>query len=275
MCAAMRIAPLSLAFVLVVATSAARAQEVPPDVVRTKDGGMMRGTIIEKVPGDHLEITLPNGQSRTVKMSEVIYAGPVSADVPAAPPPPPPAVTQPPTPGADGALVNVALARLELKADQGGVTFHRKTGSVHGVGTGWAAGKNGGPVAVGINANSYERLCTSPCAVDVAQGTYRLGLSLDDGEVIAADRPLDLRGRMRLDAEYVSNTEVRVLGWVLAGAGAVAGAVLMFQTGDPDHGITTHPYAIHGGVVVCVSLLAGTIMGLIGDRATVRATPLK
>lgn len=49
----------------------AAAAETPPDVVHMKNGGMLRGTISEKIPGERVVITLPNGEERTVPMKDV------------------------------------------------------------------------------------------------------------------------------------------------------------------------------------------------------------
>src|SRR5689334_10616230 len=86
----------ALSFLAAIAPDAWAQAPTPPDLVRTKDGGMLRGTIVEKVPNDHVEIQLANGQTRTVKMSEVEYAGPANESAPApVPPPPPPALPVP------------------------------------------------------------------------------------------------------------------------------------------------------------------------------------
>src|SRR4051812_43719691 len=46
-----------------------------PDIVRLKDGGMVRGVIDEKVPGEYVVITTPSGSSRRFPWSDVSYAG--------------------------------------------------------------------------------------------------------------------------------------------------------------------------------------------------------
>jgi hypothetical protein len=137
-----------------VPAAAQTAPAPPPDIIRTKDGGMLRGTIVEKVPNDHVEILLPNGQSRTVPMADVDYAGPTAGDTgaaPQAPAPPPPAPLpaqqsdDEETPRAtSGSLpattIGAGTARLRLTSDQEGLTFHRKTGTSQGTGTGWYGG---------------------------------------------------------------------------------------------------------------------------------------
>lgn len=51
---------------------------IPPDVVLQKDGGMLRGTISELIPGDVVVITLSSGEQRRIAMANVEYAGPAS-----------------------------------------------------------------------------------------------------------------------------------------------------------------------------------------------------
>jgi hypothetical protein len=68
---------------LCAAPAYADSSGTPPDVVYKKDGTIMRGTIIERVPNGSVEIMLPNGQSRKIDMKDVEYAGPVS-ETPAA-----------------------------------------------------------------------------------------------------------------------------------------------------------------------------------------------
>ena len=46
-----------------------------PDIVVLKNGGMMRGSIVELVPEDYVLIQLPNGEERRIDMAEVEYAG--------------------------------------------------------------------------------------------------------------------------------------------------------------------------------------------------------
>lgn len=48
----------------------------PTDVVRLKNGGMVRGSIIELAPSSFVVVELKNGETRRFEMSEVEYAGP-------------------------------------------------------------------------------------------------------------------------------------------------------------------------------------------------------
>src|SRR3954471_22558833 len=47
-----------------------------PDVVRLKNGGMLRGTISELVPGGDVVLITATGEERRFAMRDVDYAGP-------------------------------------------------------------------------------------------------------------------------------------------------------------------------------------------------------
>src|SRR5688572_477116 len=51
-----------------------------PDVVRLKNGGLLRGTISELVPGQTVTIVTASGKTRELPMAEVDYAGPADKD---------------------------------------------------------------------------------------------------------------------------------------------------------------------------------------------------
>ena len=79
------------------ATSKAAADAAAPDIVRLKNGGLLRGKISELVPGGTVTIVTITGSTRVLNMSDVAYAGPTAQDLqaPAGPPgaaplPPPP-----------------------------------------------------------------------------------------------------------------------------------------------------------------------------------------
>jgi hypothetical protein len=247
------------------------AQGTPPDLVRTRDGGMMRGTIIEKVPGEHVEIQLPNGQTRTVPMSEVEYAGPATTETT-------PASSARP---ANAATIDVPLVKLDLRSAQRGVTYHRKASAGYGVGAGWVGGKNGGPVSLAFASASFERLCTAPCLAELPQGTYSLGLSLGDGGVVAAEG-LDLRGHLRVDGTYTSNANTRRAGVAVTMLSLGLGAALAFYSTTPCNLNQTgsdcskkHPYWIHGLVVGGLGSTLGLMLSFVGDDVSIRATPVR
>ena len=56
----------------------------PKDIVHLRSGGIVRGTIVESLPGDAVKIQLVTGEIRTIPYSETTYVGP---DTPPAPAP--------------------------------------------------------------------------------------------------------------------------------------------------------------------------------------------
>jgi hypothetical protein len=71
-----------------------------PDVVRLKNGGLLRGTISELVPGDFVSIVLITGESRKVPYADVQYAGSSSDPANASAVAPSPAAAGPAATGA-------------------------------------------------------------------------------------------------------------------------------------------------------------------------------
>jgi hypothetical protein len=57
--------------------SATARADTPPDIVKTRAGGFIRGTIVEKDPDGEVVIRTATGDLRRISMSEVEYAGPV------------------------------------------------------------------------------------------------------------------------------------------------------------------------------------------------------
>src|SRR5260370_29801663 len=126
----------------------------PPDIVRLKDGGIARGTIVELIPNDSVTIQLVSGQTRKFPMSSAIYAGPAKADVAGSP-----------TPSESGAAPNVSVYgehdTIRLTLEDPNLTFHVKTSGGRGA----------------IEEGGFSRLCTAPCKIELLAGGQPLALS--------------------------------------------------------------------------------------------------
>jgi hypothetical protein len=251
--------PIAVAIAFAVAdvrrAAAAGVDAAPPDIVRTKDGGVLRGTIIESVPNERIEILLPNGQSRTVMMAAVEFAGPAHGDPQA---PAAPAVWRTPA---------LETVRLELKADQPGVTFHRHVGTSQGY----------GPRSGYVVLDNFEPLCTAPCTAHLPAGTYRLGLSTsDDNSVLPAPKQLALNGKVTLDGRIASNAGIRVAGWVVTLASLVGGLILANQSDKRCDGtyscVTTYPNRGAGATVGAMGMAVGVMLSMQPDRADISAS---
>lgn len=144
---------------LVVAPAAALADErVPPqiatetaaatvDAVHLRNGGLFRGRVSEIVPGDHVSVILPGGETKRVPWAEVDR---VIVSAPAIPPPPTSA-TPVSVPTGEPAMVG-PRARVHVTSPRTVTLYRRPAGS-----TAWAVA------------------CTSPCGRELPVGdTYRV-----------------------------------------------------------------------------------------------------
>jgi hypothetical protein len=260
------------------------------DVVRLKNGGLLRGKISELVPGDSVTIVTVTGKTREFKMSEVDYAGPSAKDPQAAPAP---AATVAPGPAAtstdfgekaseasakDGSptksyvTVHGREARLHLISDEPGITFHRQTGSAFAVGAGGSA-----------YATGYERICTTPCDVSLPAGTETLALSRGEKPPISAEPVTLPAGQSEMRGTLESRAGIRAAGWVVAIGGAVVGSVLMFtatkKEQNCDFGVCNDTTTLDAGKLVGGAVIMGAGLGIgiamvaVRDKAVVEVNP--
>jgi hypothetical protein len=265
---------------------------VPPDIVRLKDGGLVRGTIMEMVPGKMVDVALPSGSTRNIPMSDVAWAG-RAADDPgpggekpkpegdaalaksqaAAPPPAPAGASIIPLAVQPGS--NATHLRLRAEDGQEGLTFHIRTGS----NTSFIAdGRHQGGVAI----ETYQRLCTAPCEVDVEPGTHQFGLSLDDGRVEKAGSVVSVAGPSTVVGEYQSYLKGRIAGLLLVVLGPVVGGIVAMQSTQSCQTITNpplaptnfchpdYPYFVHGAVISITGVLLGGIVAILSSHDTAR-----
>ena len=137
-----------------------------PDAVYLKDGGMIRGTIIEVLPGNHASVQLADGRIATIRwdMVDHIDRG-TGARPPTTPPPAPlPAVATPP-PAA-------SMVTVHIDGDADVILEQQVTGGR------WAGG-------------DWRDVCQSPCDVSLPTNTmYRIG-----GPGVRTSRPFSIEGR--------------------------------------------------------------------------------
>jgi hypothetical protein len=213
----------------------AQAPATPPDIVRTKDGGLVRGTIIELQPGKQVTLLALDGKTRTIPMSDVVFAGPAAQDhgtatpAPAAPQPSgAPAATAPSAPPAAAQAPAVAPAprRLRFLADESNLTYFVAAGTAEGVTVGMNPVSHT-PMPVAVSSTTFNRICTAPCEAAMDPGSYTLAIQRPDGGLLAADA-LTLRGDEELKATWVSRTGARwatfLAGAALLTIGIVVGA---------------------------------------------------
>lgn len=213
------------------------------DVVVLRNGGLVRGSIVELVPGDHVVVRSLVGTVRTFAMSEVEYAGPERNR-------PPSTGTRADVPGgstdderssddrqSDGGagrgettvrpeiVVTTRRVRLSLRARDGeDLTFYLVD----------AAGEAElGDVTSRVTG--IRRLCTAPCAVTLAAGRYRLALARHSDRPRELRRTLRLLGGARLTGYFDDRSTQRRVGGIVAAAAIATGVgvfIALVESGD-------------------------------------------
>lgn len=254
------------------------AQTLPPDVVQLANGGMLRGTIVENLPGDHVTIQLTTGEIRTFPSAQVQFAGPAASAPSAAPqevvPPAPsaalatpltrPIIAQPgPIPSYGAVAQPFPTVRLHVEATSPDLTLQQVTG------TGTAIVSTGRSFST-IMVDSFAPLCTAPCDIDLPVRAYVLGVSQGQGAARRGDHNLfTLDHDMSLQLEYESREAARIVGWLTFIAGAIAGAGIMLGgiLGNTSDFVT---WLIAGSVVLVVSEIVGLALAFLNDHADIR-----
>jgi hypothetical protein len=232
----------------------------PLDLVRTNDGGMLRGTIVESLPQQYVVIALPTGETRRIEWANVRYAGP-AASAPEAASSAPLSARPPPEPSG---------VQVRFRSLREGVGFHRVTGTATGTGVG---ASSRGALLISVRAHSFERLCTAPCELTLEPGEYELALSLPTGSEVVASL-VDVRRDGTVTGEYIDRSGLRTAGWATIVLGAVGGLGVMFTplaliaTGDEN--VDSLSWILTGAGVLTVSCIVGLILGVQGDGAVVR-----
>jgi hypothetical protein len=201
-----------------------------------RSGGLVRGTISELDPGGKVVILTLTGEARTFSMSDVSYAGPASEAPQSRPSPAGGAPgegssgeTDPNGPRDFGGpiveskpelrpevTVHAREARLSITSAPAGLTLHKRSSSAIAVGPGGVA------VATG-----FEEICTAPCEATMPAGSHTFGVSEPGKPAVQADAVSLPPGKSTVSATYTSRSGTRVGGWVVMGAGAVVGGLVM------------------------------------------------
>jgi hypothetical protein len=265
-------------------TREARAQEPPAlaatDVVRLKNGGLLRGTISELVPGESVEIVTVTGERRRFDMKEVSYAGPAS-EMPAAKSADPERRTKPDRDEDDEdeddeddeddddddddaksvVTVHAKEAKLRLTTDPKGYTFHRRSSSAFAVAS----------TGVAIVGQGFQDMCASPCDVSMPAGRHVLAVSKPDGFPVAASPVTVPAGSSSVHATYTDNTATRTAGVVVAALSMTAGALVMMvpiMSSGPGSDIDTTPIWAGAGIMTGGGLL-GILIAFTPDEVEI------
>jgi hypothetical protein len=179
--------------------SMAHAQDAGADTVVLKDGGMLKGTLIEILPGDHATMTLANGQNAKIRWDVIDHI--VRNGVPLNP-------AQTPT-------TQTTQVAQPPPADQGNVFIHIDGGDVDLE----METQNGAPTGKRVTG-AWATMCSSPCDQEVPLGgSYRLA-----GSGVRASRAFKLIGRA---GDHVTITADP------SSKGAFAGGIVLISVGVP------------------------------------------
>jgi len=135
------------------------------------------------------------------------------------------------------------------------------------------------------DAPGYAHVCTAPCDVTMAPGTYRLALSQPGRAPL--DSAVTLQGPSTVTGTYTSRRGLRIAGWSLMGLGVIAGSVVAIgaatrapsciPTADIHHAtcLPTDAGPLWGTAVgFGVAAVVGLVLALQHDDATIKVTPL-
>jgi hypothetical protein len=227
---------------------------VPPDVVQLANGGMVRGTIVENIPGDHVTIQIATGEVRMFSAGEVTYAGPTSAPQSIIPSPPMPPMAPP-----------RRTVRVHVDAATDDLTLQRVTGTATAVvssGRGYAQ----------VQIDQFAPLCSAPCDLELEPGPYTLGVSLGQGGARRADHNLfTFSSDTSLSLIYESREGIRIAGWITFIVGGLTGAAIMIApilSGSEDFVVPL----IAGGAVLIVAEIVGLALAFLNDHADIEQT---
>jgi hypothetical protein len=231
----------------------------PPDIVKLKNGGLIRGTISELIPDDAVVILMVTGETRRIPMAEVEYAGPDKPVAPEAPAPKPAAAPAEPEPETPSTL-NARLESVDVP-----IKFFARS-ETEGV-------------------KEFSELCTAPCDAALTPGNYRFALSEPDAkEPLTAMPTLRITGPVTVRGKFRSRRGLRAAGGVTLFLGTIVGVLLWATASDSENVCTASGSCVDvdvenearlwaGRLITGGSIITGFILLTRGDSATVEVVP--
>jgi hypothetical protein len=81
---------------------------------------------------------------------------------------------------------------------------------------------------------SFSKLCSTPCRLSLASGSWSFGVAKGERDPIVTD-PMLLESDVEIEAEYQDRRAARIMGYTIAGVSAAVGAGLLLSTTfEPD-----------------------------------------
>lgn len=253
------------------ASAPATAQPPANDVVRLKNGGLLRGSIAELVPGEFVVIVLITGETRRIPAADFSYAGPErdAADEGA---------EEEEEEEEQEEEVEEAKPRPRPRSRSNAGSMDMDPGELVRVqstsGALWVYSR---APATG-RGKRFEQLCKTPCEVSLAPGDYELALSdVDSTDPVAARQRVQIEGTTNLEATYESREALRTAGVVVLLLGTVGGGVIAFTADKKCEGMSScprDPTQVAIGVLVAAgSLAAGIVMATRSDIVEIDIVP--
>ncbi len=254
------------------------------DLVRLRNGGFVRGTVTQYVPGSRVVI-VAGGETLHFDAAEVLaveapaaaaQVAPATPEEPAAETPVPPAPT--PSPMATAAH---PAPRARSEEGDAGVLVHfdgdeplsvwqlMAQGVTEGRAMLFAAGARPYPLVFARQTRAYAPLCDTPCELRLRPGQYRLALARERSDTpIEVESTISINAETRVSGHYESRAGTRAAGWVIMIASfLVGGAWLVASVRANEGGALPTAFTVAG---VSVGMLIAT---LVEDSAAVEATP--
>lgn len=199
--------------------------------VWTKDGGMFRGEIVERVPNDHITIKLATGETKRIEWKDVERDSVGTPTLPAAPAAPADAPEPRPT-RKSSPEASPQGVRVHLTGDAG-LRLIRQTGISD-------FGSSAGGRAVSGTVAHFEIVCYAPCDLVVPRGgDYHV---VADGKRGSAAFVLDGESRS-IDARLGSSTGYVAGSWSLSlGLGSLLTAGLLYWVESSREPLTTYDW---------------------------------
>ena len=191
--------------------------------VWTKDGGIYRGEIVERVPNDHVTIKLATGETKRIAWKDYDRDSTTALPTPAPTPTPVvPAAPSPPAAGADPLAPGAAHVHLEGPEH---ARLERYLGSAS-LTTTYGSGRSSTYSSASVTISSTE--CYAPCDRSIGEGRYFVAAE-GKRDSLVFDLP---SGKHRIEAKlgnpYVFWGGVPV---IIIGTGLLlVGAVFILQT---------------------------------------------
>ncbi len=210
----------------------------PPDLVLTRDGGMLRGSIVRSEPGRRVVIELANGEVQELGWGEVRFAGRAEEA---------PLERRAETPAREAE--QEGRLRVHFVADLR-LTLHR-------LGATAVSSASSGFVTVRGRSELYERECTAPCELSIDPGVHQFALAIGARPPFPAGA-LDITRDGTLRGVHYDHAGLRAVGGVtlvlgLLGAGLMLPFGFLTGWGEPAWGLVIGG-AISGGVGLLVGV---------------------